>query len=72
MVTISNVANKYEVGQESTYGTVAPALGTTWGHIEEPIFYFKEPGEALIGTPSWDQVKFGLVRDMKGIVMKLD
>ena len=45
----------------------------TWGHIEEPIFYYKEPGEeALIGTPSWDQVEFELVRDMAGIVMKLD
>lgn len=42
---------------------------TTWGGIEEPICYYKGLG---ILFPNWDKMKFELVSDITGIIMKLD
>ena len=44
----------------------------TWGQIEEPICFYKEPVVAGLGTPNWHSVKFELVRDITEIIMKLD
>ena len=44
----------------------------TWGQIEEPICFYKEPTDVGFGTPNWHNVKFELVRDITGIIMKLD
>ena len=44
----------------------------TWGQIQEPNCYYKEPSEIGLGTPSWDNVKFELVKDINEIIMKLD
>jgi len=44
----------------------------TWGSIEEPICFYKEPTDIGFGTPNWHSVKFELVRDITGIIMKLD
>ena len=44
----------------------------TWGQIEEVICYYKEPSDIGFGTPYWHNVKFELVRDITGIIMKLD
>jgi uncharacterized protein (DUF2141 family) len=44
---------------------------TTWGGIEEPICFYKEfSGE--LWAANWNDVKFELVRDITGIIMKLD
>ena len=44
----------------------------TWGSIEEPICFYKEPTDIGFGTPNWHNVKFELVRDITGIIMKLE
>jgi uncharacterized protein (DUF2141 family) len=44
----------------------------TWGAIEEPIYYYKEHTDVGMGTPNWNTVKFEVVRDITGIIMKLD
>jgi uncharacterized protein (DUF2141 family) len=44
---------------------------TTWGGVEEPICFYKTFSDPLcLGT--WNDVKFELVRDITGIIMKLD
>jgi len=45
---------------------------TTWGGIEEPICYYKELPPDYLSMGNWDKVKFELVRDINGIIMKLD
>jgi len=44
----------------------------TWGSIEEPICFYKEPTDIGFGTPNWHNVKFEVVSDITGIIMKLD
>jgi len=44
---------------------------TTWGGVEEPICFYKTFSDPLcLGT--WNDVKFELVSDITGIIMKLD
>jgi uncharacterized protein (DUF2141 family) len=42
-----------------------------WGKIEEPICFYKEIFCDL-SFANWNDVKFELVRDITGIIMKLD
>jgi uncharacterized protein (DUF2141 family) len=44
----------------------------TWGKIEEVICFYKEPTDIGFGTPNWHNVKFDVVSDITGIIMKLD
>jgi hypothetical protein len=44
----------------------------TWGQVEEPICFYKEPTDVGLGTPNWDNVKFEVVSYITGIIMKLD
>jgi len=44
----------------------------TWGQIEEPLCFYKEPADLGLGTPNWHNVKFDVVSDITGIIMKLD
>jgi uncharacterized protein (DUF2141 family) len=44
---------------------------TTWGGIEEPICFYKTFSGLLSGV-NWNDVKFELVSDISGIIMKLD
>ena len=44
----------------------------TWNQIEEPIRFYKESTDFGVDKPNWHNVKFELVRDITGIIMKLD
>ena len=44
-----------------------------WWYIQEPICFYKEPADIGLGTPpNWHNVKFNVVSDITGIIMKLD
>ena len=43
-----------------------------WWHIQEPICFYKEPADIWLSTPNWYNVKFNVVSDITGIMMKLD
>ena len=43
----------------------------TWNQIQEPICFYKEPTDVVLGT-QWHNVKFELVSDITGIIMELD
>ena len=43
----------------------------TWNQIQEPICFYKEPTDVVLGA-IWNNVKFEVVSDITGIIMKLD
>lgn len=44
----------------------------TWGQIQEPICFYNELADLGLSTLHWYNVKFAVVSDITGIIIKLD